>query len=133
MTNKELKLSLNLESFTYIYIQKILGIVVPIYIITINSRYPNKFIPFKKLTNSLVSQMYTMNILKLEKVKMSPPVLLDNFEGNIYENSQIVLRDIGAEDLLVKRNLIPFDVKKLRSLKYNFIESNKNVLMKCLI
>lgn len=132
MTNKELKLSLNLESFTYVYIQKILGIVIPIYIISINSRYPNKFISFKRLNSSLVSQMYTMDILKLKKVKMSPPVLLDNFEGNIYENSQIVLRDIGAEDLLVKRNLIPFDVKKLRSLKYNFIESNKNVLIECL-
>ena len=122
MTNKELKLSLNLESFTYVYIQKILGIVIPIYVISINSRYPNKFISFKRLNSSLVSQIYTMDILKLKKVKLSPPVLLDNFEGNIYENSQIVLRDIGAEDLLTKRNLIPFDVKKLRSLKYNFLE-----------
>lgn len=122
MTHKELKLSLNLESFSYIYIQKILGIVIPIYVISINSRYPNKFISFKRLNSSLVSQIYTMDILKLKKVKLSPPVLLDNFEGNIYENSQIVLRDIGAEDLLTKRNLIPFDVKKLRSLKYNFLE-----------
>jgi len=122
VTNKELKLSLNLESFTYVYIQKILGIVIPIYVISINSRYPNKFISFKRLNSSLVSQIYTMDILKLKKVKLSPPVLLDNFEGNIYENSQIVLRDIGAEDLLTKRNLIPFDVKKLRSLKYNFLE-----------
>jgi hypothetical protein len=70
-----------------------------------------------------------MDILKLKKVKLSPPVLLDNFEGNIYENSQIVLRDIGAEDLLTKRNLIPFDVKKLRSLKYNFLESYNKVLI----
>lgn len=96
---------------------------MPIYIITINSRYPNKFIPYKRLNSSMVSQAYTMNLLKLEKVKLSPPVLLSNFQGKIYENSYIVLRDIGAEDLLTKRNLIPYDIKKLKSLNFNFMEN----------
>lgn len=123
MDVEELRLSLNLERFSYVYVQKVLGIVMPIYIITINSRYPNKFIPYKRLNSSMVSQTYTMNLLKLEKVKLSPPVLLSNFQGKIYENSYIVLRDIGAEDLLAKRNLIPYDIKKLKSLSFNFMEN----------
>jgi len=123
MTSNELKLSLNLEKFTYVYIQKVLNIVFPIYIITINSRYPSKFIPFKKLKSSLVSQTYNVNLLKLEKCKLSFPILLQDFSGTIYENSYIIVRDIGAEDLLYKRSLIPFDIKKLRSMNTNLIES----------
>ena len=129
MTTKELILSLNLERYTYIYIQKILAVIVPIYIITINSRYPSKFIPYKRLNSSLVSQFYSMNLLKLEKVKLSPPVLIYDFKSTIYENSHIVVRDIGAEDLLSKRNLIPFEIKKLRSLKNDFTESYNKVLI----
>jgi hypothetical protein len=126
---KELKLSLNLERFTYIYIQKVLGIIMPIYIITINSRYPSKFIAYRRLNSSMVSQAYSMNLLNLEKVKLTPPVLLSNFQGTIYENSYIVVRDIGAEDLLTKRNLIPYNIKKLRSLKNDFTESHNKVLI----
>jgi hypothetical protein len=70
-----------------------------------------------------------MNLLKLEKVKLSPPVLIYDFKSTIYENSHIVVRDIGAEDLLSKRNLIPFEIKKLRSLKNDFTESYNKVLI----
>jgi hypothetical protein len=77
----------------------------------------------------MVSQAYSMNLLNLEKVKLTPPVLLSNFQGTIYENSYIVVRDIGAEDLLTKRNLIPYNIKKLRSLKNDFTESHNKVLI----
>lgn len=102
---------------------------MPIYIITINSRYPSKFIAYRRLNSSMVSQAYSMNLLNLEKVKLTPPVLLSNFQGTIYENSYIVVRDIGAEDLLTKRNLIPYNIKKLRSLKNDFTESYNKVLI----
>ncbi len=87
------------------YIQKVLGSAVSLYLVSINSRYPEKFIPSKVLKNNLTTQGYRVGLEGLEKFKLTPPVELDNFSGNLLPNSYIVVRDLGGESILSNRVL----------------------------
>lgn len=106
MTGPELKVSLGLEEYTNCYIQKVLGVGVNLYLVTINTRFPEKHIPTKLLRNNLTTQQFRITNTGLDKLKLTPGVEVEGFSGTLAPNSFIVVRDLGAEAFLkiVKNN-----------------------------
>lgn len=114
MTSEELKTHLNIV-YPKTYIQKSLGLAKNIYLVTFDSRYPEKSIPLRLFKNSLSSQVYksTTNLLEpISNLKFTYPVLIENYINDIIENSYIVVRDLGGEMFLKNRNLIPLSFIK---------------------
>lgn len=107
MTGSELKTYFNLDSFSKVYIQKVLNSIVPIYIISLNSRYSNQHIPRKLLQFNKTSMLYRFKGKNAKFVKLSPPVMLDDYSQNINPNDFVLIRDLGAERYLLNRNLSP--------------------------
>jgi len=105
VTGSELRSTLGFDDFMNCYIQKVLGTAVSLYLVSINSRYPEKFIPSKVLKNNLTTQGYRVGLEGLEKFKLTPPVELSSFSGNLLPNSYIVVRDLGGEGILSNRVL----------------------------
>jgi hypothetical protein len=104
MTGDLIKQQLGLLKFKFVQIQKILNIGIPIYIISIDSRYPSAWLAYSKLRN--------LKSTKLEKVKMidvnggiinfvkcalTPPILIDSFNRAINVNTLFFIRDIAGE------------------------------------
>ncbi len=96
-----LKRDLGLNQIDHVYIQKILGIALSIYVVSYNSRYPNLNIPRSKLKS-----IRTMTIDKVRSIpseflftpyKLSPPIELDVFIARIPSNSIIITQDICGD------------------------------------
>lgn len=100
-TGLQLKKDLGLNKFKHVYIQRIIGISIPIYIISFNSRYPELYISISKLKN-----VKTTTISRLKKAsngfdfplfKMTPPEELNNFNDNVSGNAIIITQDLCGE------------------------------------
>ena len=97
-----LKRDLGLESFDYTYIQKILGISPSIYIVTYDTRYPNRYIPRSRLMNLQSSKFTRLKTVhkdefEFSELKLSPPFDLDQVSPHISSSSVFLLRDIAGE------------------------------------
>lgn len=103
MDGQTLKSQLGLTNFDYVYIQKVLGLSYKIYIISINSRYPSKFIPYKILKNSQVADIFLAKSNSIGgNLRLTPPIELDMFRGKIQNNSIIFIRDVSGEQFIDK-------------------------------
>ena len=71
------------------------------YIVTVNSRFPNKFISISELNTAKVAWSAVSEDNKLVKRKFTPPINLDSFRGNIAGRAIITVRDM-AGDTFVK-------------------------------
>lgn len=97
-----LKRDLGLSELDYVYIQKILGISPAIYIITYDTRYPNRYIPKTRLMSLTSSKFTRLQTVKKEEfrfseLKLSPPFDLDTVSPRINSSSVFMLRDISGE------------------------------------
>jgi hypothetical protein len=95
---RQLKSDLGLDNFKYAYIQKVIDMAQDIYIITVDSRYPNVFFGQNKLKKI---NKYTVDKTKktpffydFKNVKLTPGILLDEFNGNISSNALIIRQDL---------------------------------------
>jgi hypothetical protein len=100
-TKFALKSALKLDKFKYVWIQKIIGIAQPIYLITIDSRYPNVYLSFKSVKNSKTAVLTTLERSGLtflnKKVKMTPPIQLEQSHFALSSRDIIILRDIAGD------------------------------------
>lgn len=97
-----LKRDLGLESFDYVYIQKVLGISPNIYIISYDTRYPQRYIPRVKLMNLKSTKFARLKVnnkeeFQFSEIKLTPPFDLDQISPQINTNSFFVLRDLAGE------------------------------------
>lgn len=107
MTGSQLKSHYNLDIFSRVYIQKVLNSSVPIYVLSLNSRYRNQHIPRKLLQFNRTSMLYRFKGRQSDFTKLSPPMLIEEFKGSIGPRDFILIRDLGAERYLIPRNIIP--------------------------
>jgi len=96
-----LKKNLGLNNFKYIWVQKVINNAQPIFIITIDSRYPNNY-----LSPSKVKKVHSTKIKVVKKAgdvvvdkdfKLSPPLELEFAHISLTSNSIIIFRDIAGE------------------------------------
>lgn len=108
MNSQDLISILNLENYPMSYIQKVISSVVPTYIITYDSRFPTKFIPFKRFRLTPSSTLYRVTGEKqVLKLRLTPPIKLDSFSATLPLNSFVYVRDIGGDGFLTPRNITP--------------------------
>ena len=122
-----LKKSLGLEKIRYVWIQKVLNMSYPIYIITYNSRRPGQYLSpvhVKKMQSSSVGKIKRHGITFInKKVKTTPPILIDHSLITLQTGYIFVMRDYAGEYLrddslfesVVTNNKISF--KEIKSEK----------------
>ena len=109
MNGKELKSHFNLGMFPKVYIQRILSSTVPMYIITFNSRYKTQHIPRKLLQFNKSSMVYRFKADQAKFIRLSPPVMIEEFKNSLGPNAFIFIRDLGGERYLVDRDISPLN------------------------
>ena len=100
---RQLQVDLGLAKFKKVFIQKVLGQSLPIYVITFNSRYPNvtlsatrvKKLKFTWIAKAKRSGLHT----RIKPVKLTPPLYLESAMIRMTSNSIIVFRDLAGEYL----------------------------------
>ena len=110
-----LKHDLGLDNIKHVYIQKIIGTAINIYVVSYNSRFPSLYIPRSKL-----KQIKTMTLNKVRSLpnkflfinfKLTPPVELDDFIARIPSNSIIITQDICGDRFQNKAILESKEIK----------------------
>lgn len=98
---RQLKRDLGLENFKYAYIQKIIDMAQNVYIVSVDSRYPNVFFGFTKLKKiksvTIQKTKRTPFEYKFKNYKLTPPILLDEFKGDISSNAMIIRQDLTGD------------------------------------
>jgi hypothetical protein len=98
-----LQSDLGLERFQRVFIQKVLGIAVPIYVITYNSKYPNVVLSaarVKKLKFAWVGKAKRKGVHTYVKpIKLTPPLYLDSAMIRMTSGSIVFLRDLAGDYL----------------------------------
>ena len=98
---RQLKSDLGLDKFKYAYIQKIIDMAQDVYIITVDSRYPNVFFGRSKLNKidnvSILKTKMTPFGYVFKDYKLTPGILLDDFKGNISSNAMIIRQDLTGD------------------------------------
>jgi hypothetical protein len=100
-SGKVLKHDLGLDNISHVYIQKIIGLSLNIYVVSYNSRYPTLFIPRSKLktigTMTIQKVRSVPNLFMFSNFKLSIPIELDEFIARIPSNSIIITQDICGD------------------------------------
>jgi len=107
-----LKRSLGLKNIDKVYIQKVIGISMGIYVVSYNSRYPWLHIPRSRLKKVQTMMLQRVNKrypkeITFKKMILSPPVELDTFISTIPSNAIIITQDICG-DRFQQKNLLEF-------------------------
>lgn len=97
----KLKRDLGLNKFKYIWIRKALNTSIPIFEVTMDSRFPELYLSLAKV-KKLKSLQIRKNVVKADEVefkqyKYTPPIPLDEFSGSIPNNSIFIRHDIAGE------------------------------------
>lgn len=106
-TGEALKKELGLSKFTFVTIQKILGLAIPTFIITVDSRHPSTYIPYsrliklkfatlKKVISSKPKSTLSDPRIITAKFTMTPPMELENYDRIIPTRSLILFRDLAG-------------------------------------
>jgi hypothetical protein len=113
----QLTKDLGLEQFKYIEFQKTLNLPLDIYIVTVDSMYPGSSITYAELKN--IESSFLSKIKKMGNVnfaypalKLSPPIPLREFRGNIASNAIIMIRDLAGEYRMDKMMYEPSPARK---------------------
>lgn len=97
---QKLQKDLGLDNFRYVTIQKILAIPMSVYVLTFDSRYPNKYIPYarvKKAKFTWVSKIARKGMgYDNKEVKLTPPLQLKSSFIRPTGGSLFVFRDLAG-------------------------------------
>jgi len=101
---RQLQIDLGLKNFgKNVYIQKIIGIALPVYIITYNSKYPKVLLPImkvKQIKSTWPGKIKRKGIhVFAKKIKLTPPIPLISSLVNMTTGSIVIMRDIAGEYL----------------------------------
>lgn len=100
-SGKGLKAWLGISKFNQSYIQRVINSPINIFIITVDSKYPERFITYSRLKNSKVNDMVKVKANWKEKgfddLRLTPPILLEEFKDIIPANSLLIRRDLCGE------------------------------------
>ena len=105
MNGTDLKKALGLSKFTYVYIQKLMGAPIVIFVVTLDSRFPSVYLPINRVRKSNVASIQKVQSVgifstSMQDYQFTPPVMIENTSPTINSGTLIIRRDIGAEYLL---------------------------------
>ena len=106
--SKSIARNFGLDKFKNIYIQKFINIPFPIYLISVDSRYPSRAIPTSQARNSKTTQFKRItttsdSLLSIEP-KLSTLRRLDpSSKTLIPKGALVIIRDLGGESYLNKK------------------------------
>lgn len=103
MKANELKIRLGLSQYKNCYIQELLTSSISIYIVTINSFQPDKFIPTKLLKFSEIADLFKVKKKEIKVSKFSDPTNIDSYSRDISENALVFVRDLAGLIVQEKR------------------------------
>lgn len=103
MKASDLKIRLGLESYKNCYIQELLITSIPIYVVTINSLYPDKFISTKLMRFNEISDLFKVKNETIKVAKWSDPTNIDSYSFEISDNALVFVRDLCGLLLKEKR------------------------------
>lgn len=103
MKPSELKIRLGLSQYKNCYIQELLTSSISIYIVTINSFQPDKFISTKLLKFSEIGDLFRVKKKEIKVSKFSDPTNIDSFSRDVPENALVFVRDLAGLIVLEKR------------------------------
>jgi hypothetical protein len=106
--SKSIARNFGLDKFKHIYIQKFIDIPFPIYILTVDSRYPSRAIPTsqakKAKTTSFKRVTTTSDSLVSVEPKLSTMRPLDPASKTLIpKGALVIIRDLGGESYLNKK------------------------------
>jgi hypothetical protein len=121
MTGTQLKHSLNLEKLFYVYIQKVMGIPMNVFVLTFDSRFPNVYLPLarvKKSNATTIQKVSSANstFANMTNYSFTPPVIIEYTEPLVNTGTLIIKRDIGAEYLLNKKLYENINLKEIEMI-----------------
>lgn len=104
---QQLKIDLGLANFQNVVIQKAINFPIPLYVVTYNSRYPERAIFYSKVkaikTSFLAKLRQYGNQSKFKMLKLTPPVDLNYFNKTLRSNFYIYCRDLCGENFRDKK------------------------------
>jgi len=104
-----LKITLGLEKYRYVMIQKIVPAPIPIYVCYYDSKRSNVYIPPIKIKQLSQSQLRRVKKNGMEylakKVRLTLPIPIEQLGHRVDSNSLIIVRDIAGERMWQKKPL----------------------------
>lgn len=98
---QQFKRDLGLNNFEFVWVQKILGLPFNIYIVTLDSKHPDRYIPMMTVKNSkslVIKRLKNFrDIYKFKGFKTTPPVQIDDFNKQVESGSIILMHDLAGE------------------------------------
>lgn len=97
----QLKRDLGIDQFKNVWIYKLLAIPFNVYVVVLDSRFPNRYIPIFKVrkTESLILKRLVnfRDIYKMKAYKISQPMQVEDYNQRIPTNSLIIMHDLAGE------------------------------------
>lgn len=124
----QLKKDLGLELFQNVVIQKAINFPIPLYVVTYNSRYPERAIFYSKvkaIKTSLITKLKQYGVAnKFKELRLTPPIDLNYFNSRLRTNSMIFCRDMCGEQFR--------DDKMFQRINESLIEVKKDTRNYCI-
>lgn len=99
-SGEQLIIELGLSKFKNITIEKAIAYTPSIFIITVDSRHDGRPITTSMVRKIDTSVMYKVNGgsgIDLEKIKFTPVIPLEDYDGTVHTRGLILFRDLAGE------------------------------------
>ena len=120
-TGLQLKKLFGISKFKYAYIQEIINTPYPIYLITVNTRYPLNPFPLSKMKLSRFNQTKIAKMdgdqIKVKWAKKNLPILLSEWDKSFLAGSLFILQDISGSMYRPAVKFFDPDVRNITSVE----------------
>jgi hypothetical protein len=117
-SGEQIKFDLGLENYKYVMIQKVIGIGIPIYIISYDSRRPTIYLTIQRLARVDTSNLYKIkkhgSQFLANKFRLTPAMSIEKTHPDM-NSSLVICRDLAGEYLKSRKMNKPIneDVENL--------------------
>ncbi len=100
---EKLKHELGLGKFKYVLIQRALGISLPIFVISFDSRFPKVLLSISKIRNlkftwlGRLKSSFDYDDVQKNKLKFTPPLRIETADVLPRSNAVVLLQDLAGE------------------------------------
>ena len=99
-TGEKLINEMGLKQFEFIWFQRVISLSIDVFVITLDSRLPSTYFSMSKLKKLDSFKLYKGGQkgigVNLSTFKLTPPVFLEDFNGDIGKRAVIIFNDIAG-------------------------------------